>query len=99
MKMDEDKWRERMESKVDALSETLIEIARMEERIVALLGRMDRFDEHQSKLNARITYVTDRVVEIEKRNISLSFVERMLWVTATAVVSGAAMWFFSDVVG
>lgn len=89
---------QRIEKKVDGLAEAVIDIARMDEKIIAILGRMDSADTRADHHSNRITTLTDRVVNLEKAHISLSFIERVLWVGGTAVISGGVMYFFSNVV-
>ena len=50
----------RIENKVDGLAEAVVSLARMEERMVTLFKRMDKYDEAQIK-------IMDRLTDIEKK--------------------------------
>ena len=76
----------RIEQKLDKLSEAVVSLARMEERIITLFNRMDTYDARQLNME-------DRVADIEKVTISRGAVFRLLdkliWIVVglvTAVV-------------
>ncbi|WP_353429259.1 hypothetical protein [Paracoccus denitrificans] len=50
---------ERLEAKVDRMSDAIVSLARMEERMVTLFNRMDRYDTEQRE-------VIKRVAELER---------------------------------
>lgn len=50
----------RIETKLDTLAEAVVGLARMEERMVTLFKRMDKYDEAQTKIG-------DRLADIEKK--------------------------------
>jgi uncharacterized coiled-coil protein SlyX len=50
----------RIEQKLDKLSDAVVSLARMEERMVTLFNRMDNYDTNQQK-------VIERVTELEKK--------------------------------
>ena len=72
----------RMEEKLDRLSEAVVAMARMEERMLTLFKRMDKFD-------SCIQKVDDRLDEMERQAIArgqkIAFAERIFWM----VLSGA----------
>jgi len=74
----------RIENKLDKLAEAVVSLARMEERMVTLFNRMERYEGRQEGLEARID-------EVETANITngatLRFAERVFWIVATAAVS------------
>ena len=74
---------DRIESKVDKLSECMIEMVRMEERMVTAFKRMDNIVEYQKKAD-------DRLDEMEKqalvRGQKIAFAERIFWMIATGIV-------------
>ncbi len=47
----------RIETKLDQLAEAMITMARMEEKMVTLFKRMDKYDEGQSKMDARVQLI------------------------------------------
>lgn len=70
----------RIEEKLDKLSEAVVSLARMEERMITLFKRMDSYDEQQQ-------IITKRVTGIEITQAGALWIERMLWVAAAAVIS------------
>jgi len=82
--MSDEKRLERIESKLDEMSEAIVSLARMEERMVTLFKRMDSYDDAQDKLS-------DRVSKIEKVSgadgVTLRFLERIFWIVATAGIT------------
>ena len=73
---------QRMEDKIDRMSQAIIAMARMEERMITVFKRLDAFDETAKKIDARMD-------EAEKQAISrgqkIVFAERLFWM----VLSGA----------
>jgi hypothetical protein len=47
-------WQVRMEHKIDRLSEAVVQLARMEERMVTLFNRMDKYDEEHDRIETRV---------------------------------------------
>jgi hypothetical protein len=81
--MDEqDKRLERIESKVDRMSEAIVSLARMEERMITLFKRMDSYDDKQKTLEVRLS-------DIEVKHASIAWIERLVWIIIGAVVSAA----------
>lgn len=82
--MGDDQRLERIEKKLDQMSEAIVSLARMEERMVTLFRRMDAYDERQSE-------TVKRVESLEKRQgingQTLRFAERLFWIIAAAGVS------------
>ena len=73
----------RMEDKLDKLSEAVVEMARIEERLLTIFKRLEHMDA------AFIKYY-DRVDEIEKqaliRGQKVAFAERLFWMVVTGAV-------------
>ena len=82
--MPEEKRLERIEKKLDEMSEAIVSLARMEERMITLFKRMDSYDDDQTRLS-------DRVSKIEKVSgadgVTLRFLERIFWIVATAGIT------------
>ena len=82
--MADEKRLERIEQKLDDMSQAIVSLARMEERMVTLFKRMDSYDEEQSKLS-------DRLSKVEKVSgadgVTLRFLERIFWIVATAGIT------------
>ena len=74
---------DRIETKVDKLSEAMVEMVRMEERMVTAFKRMDNIVEYQKKAD-------DRLDEMEKQALArgqkIAFAERIFWMIATGIV-------------
>ena len=74
---------DRIETKEDKLSEAMVEMVRMEERMVTAFKRMDNIVEYQKKAD-------DRLDEMEKQAIvrgqKIAFAERIFWMIATGIV-------------
>jgi hypothetical protein len=74
----------RIENKLDKLAEAVVSLARMEERMVTLFNRMERYEGRQEGLEARIDEVETTNI---KNGTTLRFAERVFWIVATAAVS------------
>jgi len=74
----------RIENKLDKLAEAVVSLARMEERMVTLFNRMERYEGRQEGLEARIDEVENTNI---KNGATLRFAERVFWIVATAAVS------------
>jgi len=74
----------RIEQKLDKLSDAVVSLARMEERMVTLFNRMDNYDTNQQK-------VIDRLTEVEKKlatkTNTVRIGEKLAWVLVGGVVS------------
>jgi len=78
----------RIEQKLDKLSDAVVSLARMEERMVTLFNRMDNYDTNQQK-------VIERVTELEKKlatkTNTVRIGEKIVWIVIGGVVS-LAVW-------
>tara|TARA_R110001632_G_scaffold30_6_gene147 strand:- start:1375 stop:1653 length:279 start_codon:yes stop_codon:yes gene_type:complete len=81
--MSDDHRLERIENKLDSMSEAIVALARMEERMITLFKRMDTLDGEQSAQARRLSLVENRV---GSNGQSLRFAERLFWIIATAAV-------------
>lgn len=72
----------RIEEKLDKVSEAIVSLARMEERMITLFKRMDTYDGQQAQLNTRVTNL-----EVSHANVSGSnkWVDRVI----VAIITGA----------
>ena len=72
-----------MEDKLDKLSEAIVEMARMEERLLTIFKRLEHMDSAVKKYD-------DRVDEIEKQALikgqKIAFAERLFWMVVTGAV-------------
>ncbi len=73
----------RMEDKLDRLSEAVVAMARMEERILTVFKRLEHIDGAFKKFD-------DRMDDIEKQAIArgqkIAFAERFFWMICTGAV-------------
>jgi len=70
----------RIEEKLDKVSEAIVSLARMEERMITLFNRMDTYDRKQ-------TSIEERVTEIEVKHASGAWVERFAWLVVGGLVT------------
>jgi len=73
----------RVEDKIDALSDAIIEMARMDERVVSAFKRMDNLVEYQTKMDARIDEMEKLAIA---RGQKIAFAERFFWMICTGAV-------------
>lgn len=71
-----------METKLDKLSDAIVSLARMEERMVTVFKRMDSIDAQFKKMDGRIA--KEELAGV-KRGHTLAFAERLFWVAVTAI--------------
>ena len=71
----------RIEEKLDKVGEAIISLARMEERMVTLFGRMDLYDKRQTSMEERVT-------TIEVKHAGGAWVERIVLVIVTGLIMG-----------
>tara|TARA_R110002167_G_scaffold240818_2_gene445992 strand:+ start:735 stop:998 length:264 start_codon:yes stop_codon:yes gene_type:complete len=73
----------RVEDKIDKLSEAVVAMARMEERVVSAFKRMDGLVDYQNKMDSRLD-------EIERQSLirgqKIAFAERFFWMICTGAV-------------
>lgn len=77
----------RIENKVDSLAEAMVMMARIEERMVTIFKRMDRYDEAQDSIDAKLSV-------LEKHSLKRSVVETVLDRGVWIVLAGAVAWYF-----
>lgn len=73
----------RIEDKVDKMSEAITLLARMEERMITLFKRMDKYDESLNKIVQRLE---DIEKERTRAGVLYSFLSRIFWLVAGAVI-------------
>ena len=76
----------RIETKLDNLAEAVVSLARMEERMVTLFKRMDKYDEAQTK-------IMDRLTEIEKKLFGGGLIGGYVEKVILLLIGGAITWF------
>ena len=83
-------WQVRMEHKIDRLSEAVVQLARMEERMVNMFNRMDKYDEEHGRIETRVDKLENTST---KRGTVFDAVNKSFWIVATALVS-SIFWMF-----
>ena len=79
----------RIEDKLDALSNAVVTLARMEERMITVFKRMDHYDDAQKHMWERVR----KLDEISaSRGQKLHFMERIWWIVLTAAVGAGFMY-------
>ena len=88
----EDQRLSRIELKLDKLSDAVVSLARMEERMLTLFKRMDSYDQKQ-------IIVENRVMEVEKVSISrgaiFRLVDKMVWLAVGLIIAVVAEMFIN----
>jgi len=72
-----------MEEKLNKLSEAIIYMARIEERMISVFKRLDRVDEGFNKSDKRMDELEQTSI---KRGQTIAFAERLFWIIRTAAV-------------
>ncbi len=79
----EDKRLDRIESKIDKLSETVISLARAEEKLIML-------EEDRKIMNERLNKHSERIDEVESKvdeqTVTVRVINRIFWIAITAVI-------------
>ena len=76
----------RIEEKLDKMSEAIVSLARMEERMITLFKRMDTYDNQQAMLSERVTKVE---VTQATNNGSGKWVDKVIWVLIAGAIGFA----------
>ena len=73
----------RMETKIDKLSEAVVAMARMEERMITVFKRLDMSDVAWTKYDDRINEIKRKALI---RGQKIAFAERIFWMILTGAV-------------
>jgi hypothetical protein len=82
--MTDDARLERIEKKLDDMGKAIIALARMEERMITLLKRMDTLDQEQAQQGRRLQLVENKT---GNNGQMLRFAERVFWIVVAAGVT------------
>lgn len=77
---------ERIEDKLDKLSDAVISIVRVEERMVTLFKKMESMDERQNVLDARLT-------DVERTSLARGVIFRLVDKVSWLVIGGLTVLF------
>ena len=80
----EDSRLEQIEKKIDQLSDAVVSLARMEERMITLFKRMDNYDTQQNQLIQKVDEI-DKVVL--KRGVLFGLLDRGFWLVAGIITA------------
>jgi chromosome segregation ATPase len=83
-------WQARIEAKIDKLADAVVQLARMEERMITLFTRMDKYEERQEKLEDKVEGIAS---DLQNSDSKVRFAERVFWIVITAAVS-TIFWIF-----
>ena len=81
--MSDDARLERIEKKLDTMSDAIVALARLDERMITLFKRMDTLDADQAAQGRRL-HIVER--KVGNNGQVLRFAERVFWIVATAAV-------------
>jgi hypothetical protein len=81
----EDDRLSRIENKLDKLSDAVVSIVRVEERMVSLFKKIDMMDERQKSMDGRL-------LEVEKTSISRGAIYRLLDKLAWLFIGGIVVY-------
>ena len=79
----EDERLSRMETKIDKLSEAVIAMARIEERMITVFKRLDMTDDAWKKYDNRMDDIEKQALT---RGQKIPFAERIFWMILTGAV-------------
>ena len=74
---------DRIEGKVDKLSDAIIQMPRMEERLGSVVKRMDNTEATLKKLDGRLDDIERQAIS---RGQKIAFAERIFWMICTGAV-------------
>jgi len=80
---------ERLEAKVDRMSDAIVSLARMEERMVTLFNRMDRYD-------SEFREIMKRVAELERLTLGRGHFFRWMDRGGVALLSAVVAYVFAQ---
>tara|TARA_R110000796_G_scaffold53402_1_gene125380 strand:- start:1441 stop:1683 length:243 start_codon:yes stop_codon:yes gene_type:complete len=72
-----------MEEKIDRLSDAVVAMARMEERMISVFKRLEAFDSSYKKIDERMDDVERQAIA---RGQKIAFAERFFWMICTGAV-------------
>ena len=78
---------DRIEAKIDKLAETVISLARAEEKLIALENDKKFLMERMIKNEEKITNIEKKV---DETSVTVRVINRLFWITVAVVISGVA---------
>ena len=83
---------DRIEAKIDKLSETVVSLARVEEKVIALDKEAVRTNERLDKIDGRLEQVEERV---GSNDVTVKVVNKVFWILLASVVAAVAAYIFN----
>lgn len=77
----EDKRLDRIETKLDELTKVVTDLARIEERMVTLFKRMDKYDAQHTTMDERLSDVEEVTV---RRGVIYNMMDKAFWLVVGA---------------
>lgn len=74
----------RIENKLDQLAEAMVTMARMEERMITLFKRMDRYDEAHTKLENKLSLLEKTST---RRGVFEAVLDKGFWLVGGAILT------------
>ena len=91
MSSTEQNWQDRVDKKLDMLTEVIEKLARIDERMLSTFTRMDRYDDEQREIEKQLANNEKRIAEIEAKStgqvVKLDWIERVFWIVIVAIVT------------
>lgn len=82
---------DRIEAKIDKLSETVISLARAEEKLISLENDKKFIMERMVKNEEKLDVVEKK---IDETSVTVRVINRLFWIVIVAVITGAVGMFF-----
>ena len=83
---------DRIEAKIDKLSETVVSLARVEEKVIALDKEAVRTNERLDKIDGRLEQVEERV---GTNDVTVKIVNKVFWILLASVAAAVAAYIFN----
>jgi uncharacterized coiled-coil DUF342 family protein len=84
---------ENIEKKVDGLVELTVQMARVEERMLAYMSASDRLGKHFEELRGEVGNLKEKIYEVESNQrtstLKINVGERIFWITVTGLLTAA----------
>jgi len=80
----------RIEEKLDKLADAVVGLARMEERMLTIFKRIEKYEEKQEELEGRVSAIE---IEDAGKNSIYRILDKSVW-----LVVGVAVAFFFDII-
>ena len=83
---------DRIEAKIDKLSETVVSLARVEEKVISLDKEAIRTNERLDKIDSRLEQVEERV---GTNDVTVKVVNKVFWILLASVAAAVAAYIFN----